>query len=310
MSSLLTIAGQQTLLDCYRTTLLADVAPFWLKHSLDREHGGFMTAVDRDGSLLDTDKSIWFQGRGAWMYSTLYHTVEQRPEWLAAAQSAISFIEQHAVAPNGKLYFTTTRTGEPLRMRRYVYSESFAAIANGTISLCTHDPMAAERAAHYFQNYLDYSFTPGKIPPKTDIMTRPMRGIGPLMIAIVTAQELRPVLGEKPVFGRTCTAWIDYCIAEIREIFWKPDRAVLLEIAGPHGEIIDHMDGRQLNPGHAIECAWFILHEGKLRRDQSLIDFGLAILDAMWARGWDQHYVGCFTSATWTTSRSRSIGTT
>ena len=36
----------------YRTTLLEDVIPFWLKHGLDREHGGIMTALDRDGSVL------------------------------------------------------------------------------------------------------------------------------------------------------------------------------------------------------------------------------------------------------------------
>ena len=47
----------------YRSTLLEDVIPFWLRHGLDREHGGIFTALDRDGSLLDSDKSVWFQGR-------------------------------------------------------------------------------------------------------------------------------------------------------------------------------------------------------------------------------------------------------
>jgi hypothetical protein len=46
----------------YRETLLNDVMPFWLHHGLDREHGGMITALDRDGSLLDTDKSVWFRG--------------------------------------------------------------------------------------------------------------------------------------------------------------------------------------------------------------------------------------------------------
>ena len=55
----------------YRTTLLEDVIPFWLKHGLDREHGGIMTALDRDGSVLDTDKSVWFQGRAGWTFATL-----------------------------------------------------------------------------------------------------------------------------------------------------------------------------------------------------------------------------------------------
>ena len=50
------------LLTLYRDTLLDDVLPFWFKNCVDREHGGFMMAVDRDGTVIDTDKGIWQQG--------------------------------------------------------------------------------------------------------------------------------------------------------------------------------------------------------------------------------------------------------
>jgi N-acylglucosamine 2-epimerase len=56
--------------------------------------------------------------------------------------------------------------------------------------------------------------------------------------------------------------------------------------------LIDHFDGRTLNPGHALECAWFILHEAKLRRDARLRRLGLAILDGMWEKGWDAEFGG------------------
>ena len=75
--------------------LLEDVIPFWLRHGFDREHGGMLTCLDRDGSLLDTDKSIWFQGRAAWMFATLWRTVERRGEWLEAARSCVEFLRCH-----------------------------------------------------------------------------------------------------------------------------------------------------------------------------------------------------------------------
>jgi N-acylglucosamine 2-epimerase len=81
---------------------------------------------------------------------------------------------------------------------------------------------------------------------------------------------------------------------EIQQLFWKPEFGALMEVVSPDGSIIDHADGRQLNPGHAIECAWFILHEGMLRKEQSYIRLGLKILDAMWARGWDAEHGGLF----------------
>lgn len=277
----------------YRETLLDDVIPFWLRHGMDREHGGIITSLDRNGTILDTDKSVWFQGRAAWMFATLYNTVERRPGWLDAARSCIEFSRRHCFAPEGKMYFTVTRDGQPLRMRRYVFSESFAAIANAAYAKATGDVRAAEDAVRIFETYLRYSFTPGVLPPKYEF-TRPMQAIGPHMIGIVTAQELRANLGDVSVADRTCTEWIDYCIAAIKRDFVKPEFEVVMETVGAHGEILDHFDGRALNPGHAIEAAWFIMHEGKLRGDLRLIQFGLTILDWMWKRGWDEEHGGLF----------------
>ena len=279
----------------YRDTLLNDVMPFWLRHGLDREHGGILTCLDRDGSVIDTDKSVWFQGRAAWMFATLARAggwkPQARADFLTASRSCIEFLRAHCAAPDGKLYFTVTREGAPLRMRRYVYSESFAAIANAAYAKATGDARAAEDAVKFLATYLHHSFTPGVMPPKFEA-TRPMKGIGPHMIGIATAQELRANLGDVTVRGRTCTEWIDRSIAEIEHDFLKPEHRALLECVAPDGSVIDHHEGRTLNPGHAIECAWFVMHEGALRNVRRLIQLGTTILDWMWARGWDTEHGG------------------
>ena len=53
------VTGREELIRTYRSGLLEDVLPFWMKHAVDREHGGFITALDRDGSIVDTDKGTW-----------------------------------------------------------------------------------------------------------------------------------------------------------------------------------------------------------------------------------------------------------
>ncbi|MCP5557459.1 MAG: AGE family epimerase/isomerase [Verrucomicrobiaceae bacterium] len=277
----------------YRSTLLDDVMPFWLRHGLDAEHGGILTALDRDGSLLDSDKSVWFQGRAGWMFATLFNTVEPRDEWLAAAQSCVTFLRAHCFAPDGKMYFSVTREGLPLRMRRYAFSECFAAIAFAAHTRASGDAMCKEDAVRCYRSFLHYSFTPGATPAKYE-PTRPMKGIGPLMMGIVTAQELRENLGDVTIDGRSCSEWIDGFIAELRRDFFKEDLDALMEVVTPEGGVLDHIDGRTLNPGHAIECAWFIMHEGRIREDSELISFGCQILDAMWARGWDEEHGGLF----------------
>jgi N-acylglucosamine 2-epimerase len=250
-----------------------------------------MTCLDQDGTVVDTDKSIWFQGRAGWVFGTLYNSVAKRTEWLQVAKSCVDFSRKHAYAANGKMYFSVTREGQPLRMRRYVFSEAFAAISYAAYAKATGDARAADDATNCFETFIRYSFTPGVMQAKFE-PTRPMKGLASLMIGIVTAQELRTNLGEIRISGRTFSEWIDHWIIEVERDFFKPDHGALMECVAPDGGILDHHDGRTLNPGHAIECAWFIMHEGRHRNDTRLIALGTRILDCMWARGWDAEHGG------------------
>ena len=82
----------QTWSDSYKNDMISNIMPFWMKYGWDRKNGGVYTCLDRDGSLIDTTKSVWFQGRFAFTCSYAYNHIEQNPEWLAAAKSTIDFI--------------------------------------------------------------------------------------------------------------------------------------------------------------------------------------------------------------------------
>ncbi|MDP6523995.1 MAG: AGE family epimerase/isomerase [Kiritimatiellia bacterium] len=275
------------LIATYRNGLLEDTIPFWLKHGLDREQGGIMAALGRDGSILDTDKGMWQQGRFAWTMANLYNTVEQRSEWLEAAKLTVDFILAHGYDHDGRMFFHVTREGRPIRKRRAAFSDSFAATALGACAQATGESHYADRAVESFNMFVGHMTTPGAVPAKfTD--ERPMKSIAVPMITLVTAQCLRDSIDMDGAAG-----WIDGAIEEIRSDFMKPDEQAVLENVGPNGEIYDHFDGRIMTPGHAIEAAWFVLHEAKQRgNDSELIETGTTILDWMWARGWDEEYGG------------------
>lgn len=294
MTLLDTQSGREKLCGQYRSALLEDVIPFWLRHGIDREHGGYLTALDRDGALVDSDKSVWFQGRGAWMFATLCNQVENRSEWFTAAASGIQFLRRFCAGPDGKMWFSVTREGKPLRKRRYAYSEAFAAIAFAAWAKASGEDQALAEADRYFASFIRQALMPGGAPPKVESSTRPMRGIGPHMIGIGVAQEIRAVLGERKILDRTCTEWIDWNITEIERWFIRPDLSVVLETVGENGEILDHADGRTLNPGHALEAAWFLLREARARKDSRLRDRAIDMVDWMWERGWDQENGGLF----------------
>ena len=77
----------------YKNELLENIMPFWLEHGLDKTNGGVYTCLNRDGSLMDSTKSVWFQGRYAYVCAYAYNHIEKNPLWLAASKSCIDFIE-------------------------------------------------------------------------------------------------------------------------------------------------------------------------------------------------------------------------
>lgn len=277
----------KALAEFYRKQLLEDTIPFWFPGSIDKEYGGYLLMKDADGSLIDDDKAVWIQGRAAWMLSTLYNTVEQKEEWLNGAKSGIDFLLKYCFDTDGRMFFHVTRDGRPIRKRRYFFSETFATIAFAAYARAKGDEHTARIARELFGRCIEYASTPGLLPPKfTD--TRPAKGIGIPMIMINTAQQLRETIGDE-----RCDAWISKWIEEIERDFVKDDIRCVMEQVSPEGSIIDHIDGRTLNPGHAIEGAWFILHEAKYRNnDPHLINLGCRMLDYMWERGWDKEYGG------------------
>jgi N-acylglucosamine 2-epimerase len=275
--------------DFYRHQLLKDTIPFWFPRSYDHAHGGFLLMRDADGSLIDDDKAVWIQGRATWLLSTLYNTVEPQQEWLQGAKLGYDFLNQHCFDTDGRMFFHVTREGKPIRKRRYYFSETFYVIAAAAYAKATGDEHAAARAREVFGQCIAYATQPGMITPKfTDV--RPAKGIGVTMIMMNTAQQLRATIGDE-----RCDGWIDHWINEIERDFVKHDIRCVMEQVAPDGSIIDHIDGRTLNPGHAIEGAWFILEEAMHRNnDPRLIALGCQMIDYMWERGWDEEYGGLF----------------
>lgn len=277
------------LMTLYREDLLQNIVPFWLKNSIDREDGGYTFCLDRKGMVIDTDKGVWQTGRFIWLLATLYNDVEKNPEWLQAAKHGIDFLEKHCFDTDGRMFFTVDKKGNPVRKRRYVFSESFAAIAFAAYCKASGDQKYARKAEDIFNQFIRYNTTPGLIAPKYT-EHRIMKGMGVPMIGITTAQELRKNMGD-PKYTKLIDDWIN----EIKQDFLNHEYKAVMETVGPNGEFLDHFDGRTLNPGHAIEGAWFILQEAKYRNgNQDLIKLGTTMLDWMWEIGWDKDFGGIF----------------
>ena len=273
--------------DRYQDDLKENILPFWLKHGLDRVHGGVYTCVDRDGTLIDSTKSVWFQGRFGFICAYAYNNIEANEEWLSASKSCVDFIEQHCFDADGRMYFEVTADGKTVRKRRYVFSECFAAIAMSEYSIASGDKSYAQKALTLFKQILHFVNTKGILEPKYCEGVE-MQGHSITMILINTAARIREAIPAVELDEQ-----ISLSIETLQRYFIHPEFEALLETVGPNGEFIDTIIGRTINPGHCIETAWFLLEEAKYRGgDAQLTEVAVKILDWSWKWGWDKEYGG------------------
>jgi N-acylglucosamine 2-epimerase len=238
---------------------------------------------------------MWIQGRFTWMLSRLYDALEPRPEWLSLAKHGIDFIRAHGFDADGRVFFLVTRDGRLLRRRRYLFAEVFAILAFAEYARAARDPAALATARDLYALLRRVEATPwgepGGLEPKIDPRTRPMRGHSMSMILINTLQVMRE--SDTSSAPLPYDALIDAQIGEVFRYFVKPDLRALLETTGPGGEYLGELpEGRCVNPGHAIETAWFILAEARRRGDTALRDRVLPVLDWSLERGWDRRHGG------------------
>ncbi len=273
----------------YKRELLDKVLPFWLTNSQDKEYGGYFSCLDRDGSVYDTDKFIWLQCREVWMFAKLYNTVERRQEWLDCAVQGAEFLKKYGHDGSYNWYFAIDREGHPLVEPYNIFSYTFAAIAYGQLSVATGSEEYAEIARKTFEIVLSKVDNPKGRWNKTAPGARALKTFDLPMILCNVSLELEPLL-DPEYLQQTA----DNFIHEVLDVFYRPEIGLIVEALGKDGQLVDCLDGRKMNPGHAIESTWFLMDLGKRLGRPELISKAVEISLAEVKYGWDEKYDGIY----------------
>ncbi|MDD4502584.1 MAG: AGE family epimerase/isomerase [Clostridia bacterium] len=280
----------------FKSHLMDDVMAFWEKSDLiDKINGGYYTACDRYGKVYNTDKSVWFQGRCMWTYSALINRYGYNPAWEANAKTGKEFLDKYCTDSDGRMFFTVTADGRPLRKRRYFFSESFYCIAMAEYGFAMKDTDALEKAQKCFDMmlmiYKDPKSDPYIITPKNYTETRSEKAAANSMVMLCTSQVLRRCLPQKSAYYSKIVKSI---CDDMMCLFYKEDMKCMLETVSSDGSFMNTPSGRTVNPGHACENSWFLMNEALYSNDEKLMEKALNILDWSLAIGWDNECGGIY----------------
>jgi N-acylglucosamine 2-epimerase len=273
--------------DRYRTELFDRILPFWMKHAPDPEYGGIFTCLDRDGSIYDTRKYVWMNGRAAWTFARLYNSVEKRPEWLAFSESCIRFLRQNAYTSEGHIYFSLTREGGPAFVQRKPYSAVFVALGLLEYAAAVDDADCRREGVALFHKVTHWIANPHKLGRPT--YGPPASQLADIMVIALLAMEIVK-FDSSPVY----TGWLDWSLNAV-QAHHDPRRRILFENAMPENpEFRSTPEGRFVCPGSITEVGWFLLHVEKLRPNPAVRAMLLEVIEGALDFGWDPEYGGLF----------------
>ena len=275
----------------YKTELLDSVLPFWLNKSIDKEYGGYFSCLDRDGSVYDTDKFIWLQGREVWLFSMLCNKLGKKQEWQDAAIQGAEFLKKYGHNGDYDFYFSLTREGKPLVEPYNIFSNTFACMAFAQLAKATGSEEYAEISRRIFKRILERRGNPKGKWSKAVPGTRPMKDFALPMIICNMALEVEDIINDPQLLEKT----IDECLHEVLDVFYQPDLGCMLEnVSSLDNSRLDCFEGREINPGHNLEALWFMMNLGIRRNNKALIDKCVEISLSVIERGWDKEYGGIF----------------
>ncbi|CAN5185063.1 AGE family epimerase/isomerase [soil metagenome] len=274
----------------FHRELYDNVLPFWLENSLDEKHGGYFNCLDRKGSVYDTTKHVWLQGRQVWMLSKI-HNVGHKPgkdsKYLRAATLGANFLREFARTPEDRVYFSLTRQGRPHFMQRKMFSECFYVMALAEYARAAKDKDAKKEARALFEKVKEYA-------KDSTLVGRPSYKGATNTITLAVPMILLNLIEELNDPGEDGYADLaKWCVGEIDKHV-RPELGLVLETVSPDGKLIDSPEGRLVNPGHAIEAGWFLMQYAIKTNDERLKEQALQMIEWSYDFGRDREHGGIF----------------
>ncbi len=278
-----------SLRDQYRSLLVDGIAPFWLKHGIDWEHGGVLSCMSEDGTPGSGDKYIWSQARSVWTFAALYNRIEPNPEYLRVAENSIRFLLEHGRDDQSRWVYHTTREGQVVEGHISIYADCFAVYGFSEYLRAVRDEklLAVTRATYdrVAARFEDPDFN--EVAPYPWPRHRQFQAASMIMTEVTN--ELIVTTGDK-----TLEPILDRHVERIMERFLRPDRKLLLEFLSEDWKELPPPEGTAVMPGHAIECMWFVMHAAARRGDRELARRAAEVVRWHLEAGWDPQYGGIF----------------
>ncbi len=269
----------------YHEDLFESALPVWDMHGIDREYGGILCFLDYDGTCVDTDKFLWFQGRGIWIYSYLYNHFGQDPRHLEIAGSIKEFVIDNAPQADGWWADLLSREGKILRpFSGDLYGMYFVAEGLQEYAQAAGDDDTFETALDLVKKLYRLGEQPDFQHPGI-----PKPGVRPQGFWMVNLRIATQVLRQRD--DPEIRAIADHCLEAIIDKHFNSEIGLNNEQLYFDFRRVEGEERKSLF-GHSIEILWMVMDEALRRNDEALWDLCAERIHHHLEVGWDHVYGG------------------
>ncbi|NOU75185.1 N-acylglucosamine 2-epimerase [Paenibacillus sp. LMG 31458] len=291
------------LLKFYEQHLVQDLLPFW-NRALDKKYGGVFTCFNNAGTeSISTDKYTWSQGRFVWLWARIASMMSQgilrgnAVDYLDQAEKTVHFLKKYAIMENGNCAFLITESGdkkESIPGAGYdtsFYADCFVVLGFAEFGRVSRRVDIVEDALQLYNRIRqrlqtsDVRSEPYPIPEGFKAHSVPM-------ILLNVSQQLMDTLEamDHPQYGNmrdNCLLYMEQIMGE----FAMSDHRIA-EILPIQGVVPDSVLCRHVNPGHTLECMWFVMNTAAKLNRADLIDKVIPVIKKAYELGWDSNEGG------------------
>ncbi len=296
-----------TLLTQYRSELLDRTIPFWIQYGVDWQNGGICTCISDQGKILSTDKYLWSQLRAIWTFAALYNRIEPRQGWLDIAEHIFAFVKQYGRDAHGNWLFRVSQDGTPLQGATSIYADGFAIYGLTELAKATGNAQVIQLARETYANVSKKIARPGSYQTDPHPIPAGLQAHGVPMIFSLVFSELGAYLGDSAISDAG-----QELANQVMTVFRHPEKQRLYEFVTLENALLDAPPGRTINPGHAIESMWFMIHIHQQRGDPMRVRQAIECIRWHLELGWDYEFGGLFLArdaegSSWEKSASTKI---
>ena len=140
---------------------LRNILNYWIKHTIDHDHGGFYGRIDHFNQVDKTaSKGVVLNARILWTFSAAYNFLNEK-KYLDMAHRAYQYLKDYFQDDNnGGLVWEVDYLGNPINSRKQIYAQGFGIYGFSEYYRASRNKESLSFAISLFRKIEKYSYDP------------------------------------------------------------------------------------------------------------------------------------------------------